>query len=145
MPDIHFECPKCTQSIDAPEELANQLTECPTCKETIEVPMRSRPPKAPTPPPQAPQPPVVPPPPKRQLPPSGQEICETCGSVGFAVTQTKGSLLTELILWLFFLLPGMIYSAWRLTTRQKVCRHCGGKTILIGTPRGQQLWSTYHH
>jgi hypothetical protein len=42
MPDIHFECPKCTQSIDAPEELANQLIECPICKETIEVPVRSR-------------------------------------------------------------------------------------------------------
>jgi len=41
MPDIHFACPKCNQPIDAPEELANQLTECPTCKETIEVPVRS--------------------------------------------------------------------------------------------------------
>jgi hypothetical protein len=39
---IHFECPKCNQPIDAPTELANQLTECPTCKETIEVPARTR-------------------------------------------------------------------------------------------------------
>src|SRR2546423_637719 len=43
MPDINFDCPKCAQTIDAPEELANQLTECPTCKETIEVPVRSQP------------------------------------------------------------------------------------------------------
>jgi len=42
MPDIHFDCPRCNQPIDAPGELANQLTECPTCKETIEVPLRSR-------------------------------------------------------------------------------------------------------
>ena len=42
MPDISFACPKCNQLIDAPTELANQLTECPTCKETIEVPIRSR-------------------------------------------------------------------------------------------------------
>jgi hypothetical protein len=42
MSDIHFACPKCNQPIDAPTELANQLTECPTCKETIEVPVRSR-------------------------------------------------------------------------------------------------------
>ena len=42
MPDIHFECPKCKQTLDAPEELAAQLIECPTCKETIEVPLRSR-------------------------------------------------------------------------------------------------------
>jgi uncharacterized paraquat-inducible protein A len=45
MPDIHFDCPRCNQPIDAPGELANQLTECPTCKETIEVPLRSRAPK----------------------------------------------------------------------------------------------------
>jgi hypothetical protein len=43
MADIHFECPKCAQPIDAPQELANQLIDCPTCKETIEVPRRSRP------------------------------------------------------------------------------------------------------
>ena len=48
MPDIHFECPKCNQTIDAPEELAGQLIECPTCKETIEIPLRSRRVKLPT-------------------------------------------------------------------------------------------------
>jgi hypothetical protein len=42
MPDIHFECPMCKQSLEAPEELANELIDCPTCKETIEVPVRSR-------------------------------------------------------------------------------------------------------
>ena len=41
--DIHFECPKCKQTLDAPEELANQMIECPTCKEMIEVPRRTRP------------------------------------------------------------------------------------------------------
>jgi hypothetical protein len=38
MPDIHFECPKCSQTLDAPEELASKLIDCPTCKEAIEVP-----------------------------------------------------------------------------------------------------------
>jgi len=41
MSDIHFECPKCNQTIDAPEEMAAQLTECPTCNEVIEVPAHS--------------------------------------------------------------------------------------------------------
>jgi TM2 domain-containing membrane protein YozV len=44
MSNIHFECPKCQQTLDAPKELASQLIECPTCKETIEVPVRSKPP-----------------------------------------------------------------------------------------------------
>ncbi len=48
MPDIHFECPKCSQALDAPEELATQLIDCPTCKETIEVPVRRRPSKPPS-------------------------------------------------------------------------------------------------
>jgi phage FluMu protein Com len=43
MPDIHFECPKCKQTLDAAEELATQLIDCPSCKEVIEVPVRSQP------------------------------------------------------------------------------------------------------
>lgn len=39
--DIYFECPKCSQALDAPREMAAQLIECPNCKETIEVPVRS--------------------------------------------------------------------------------------------------------
>ena len=38
MPDIHFECNKCTQRIDAVEELAGQLVICPTCKAAVKVP-----------------------------------------------------------------------------------------------------------
>ena len=38
MPGIHFECSKCTQRIDAVEELAGQLVVCPTCKATVKVP-----------------------------------------------------------------------------------------------------------
>jgi len=42
MSHIVFTCPCCIQSIEAPEELANQLIDCPTCKETVEVPTGSR-------------------------------------------------------------------------------------------------------
>src|ERR1035437_4602818 len=54
MPDIHFECPSCKQSLTVPEELARQLIECPTCNQTIEVPVRSKPPNTETLPPQIP-------------------------------------------------------------------------------------------
>jgi hypothetical protein len=80
MPDIHFDCPKCAQTINAPEELANQLTECPTCKATIEVPVRSQlssswkteyaaKPPSPPEPAQAPPPPAPTPVPVFILPP----------------------------------------------------------------------------
>ena len=56
MPDIHFECPKCKQPMDAPQELVAQLIECPTCKETIEVPVHSQHKDPPKPPEPAPKP-----------------------------------------------------------------------------------------
>jgi DNA-directed RNA polymerase subunit RPC12/RpoP len=69
MPDIHFECPKCKQTLDAPEELATQLIECPTCKETIEVPVRSQRKEAPKPPePEPPKPAPTPPAPAPATP-----------------------------------------------------------------------------
>jgi DNA-directed RNA polymerase subunit RPC12/RpoP len=46
LPEIHFECPKCSQPIDAPQEMAAQLVDCPNCKEVIEVPVRSSMPAA---------------------------------------------------------------------------------------------------
>lgn len=72
------------------------------------------------------------------------EICITCGSIGQAVTRTKGSFLIEVALWLGFCLPGIIYSIWRLTSREKVCRHCDGKMISLNSPRGKQLWKQFH-
>jgi len=58
--DIHFECPRCAQPIDAPLELANELIDCPTCKEKIKVPARSQPKGAPKPTPAPPPAPVTP-------------------------------------------------------------------------------------
>lgn len=41
-------------------------------------------------------------------------ICPNCGFSGCPKTITKGSFSVELILWLFFILPGVDYSVWRL-------------------------------
>lgn len=71
-------------------------------------------------------------------------ICEDCAVVGWPKTITRGSTLIELILWCFFLVPGVIYSMWRLTSRTKGCRKCGGKMIACNTPRGYELLVRYH-
>ena len=57
-------------------------------------------------------------------------FCTSCGSEEPASTQTKGSIWIEVILWLFFLVPGLIYSVWRLTTRKQVCSMCGASTLV---------------
>jgi hypothetical protein len=43
------------------------------------------------------------------------KYCQTCGTVGRPVTRVKGAFLIELILYLFMILPGVLYTVWRLT------------------------------
>jgi hypothetical protein len=76
MPDIRFECPKCKQTLAAPEELATELIECPTCNETIEVPVRSQREEVP-------KPPELP----RPCPP--QATCSKCGVTMLATTDAR--------------------------------------------------------
>ncbi len=67
-------------------------------------------------------------------------ICRDCGTVGTPKTKTQGHLLIEIILWCCWLIPGLIYTIWRHTTRSKVCSECGSKDI-VGrhTPVGQKI------
>jgi hypothetical protein len=67
-------------------------------------------------------------------------ICKDCGTVGEATTETPGSIMIEIILWLCFIVPGLIYSIWRSSNRHDVCAKCGGSTILpIDSPIGAKL------
>lgn len=59
--------------------------------------------------------------------------CVTCGATGAPRKHTKGSFLIELFLWLCLIVPGLIYSLWRLTTRQMVCGTCGSAEIIPPT------------
>lgn len=69
-----------------------------------------------------------------------QLICPNCGTVGTPKTVTKGSMLIEIVLWIFLIVPGIIYSIWRLTTRAKVCRSCGSKNMIpLNSPMGEKL------
>jgi hypothetical protein len=67
-------------------------------------------------------------------------ICTACGTQGNPKTRVKGSFLVEIILWMFFLFPGAIYTVWRLTTKEKVCRTCGANTLVpLNSPMGRKL------
>jgi len=56
--------------------------------------------------------------------------CTMCEYVGKEKTHTKGSIVIELILWIFFIIPGLVYSIWRLTSREKVCPNCGHNSMI---------------
>lgn len=65
--------------------------------------------------------------------------CTACGAQTYGKARTRGSILIELILWLAFLLPGLIYSIWRLSTRQKVCTVCDSPDLIpLNSPKARQ-------
>jgi hypothetical protein len=64
--------------------------------------------------------------------------CQHCGSLGAPKTRVKGSFWIEVILWFCFLVPGVIYSVWRLTTKDKVCTACGALNMIpVDSPKAQ--------
>jgi hypothetical protein len=69
-----------------------------------------------------------------------QKMCLQCGSIGDTKRFMKGSILTELLLWLFFLLPGLIYSIWRHSTVAQVCSKCDSSNIIpLDSPVARNL------
>lgn len=67
-------------------------------------------------------------------------ICMKCGTVGEGKMFTPGTMFCELVLWLAFLLPGLIYSVWRLSSKKRVCASCGSAELIpLDSPSGQKL------
>lgn len=67
-------------------------------------------------------------------------VCTVCGTVGKPRVVTHGSVLIEIILWVCFIVPGLIYTIWRLTARPKACRACGSTQLVPpGSPMGRKL------
>ena len=72
----------------------------------------------------------------------GEYICMHCRTIGDRELYRKGKTVVEVILWLFFLLPGLIYSIWRRTGRYYACSNCGTPGMIpIGSPMGKHLLS----
>lgn len=71
---------------------------------------------------------------------SDEMVCTRCGTTGYPVTLTKGSIFLEIVLWLMFLLPGILYSIWRLTTKRKGCAACGADELVpVESPTGRTI------
>lgn len=73
-----------------------------------------------------------------------EKICTTCGFKGSPKRFTKGSFIIELGLWLCFLVPGLIYSIWRLASRYEGCPKCHGSAMIpLDSPLAQSPDSCY--
>ncbi len=56
--------------------------------------------------------------------------CMTCGSDAVPNRHNKGSALIEVLLWLLFIIPGVIYSIWRRTSVPATCPVCSSASIV---------------
>src|SRR5215472_12159113 len=71
-------------------------------------------------------------------------FCPNCGSVGLPTTRNKGSTGVEIVLWLFFVVPGLIYSVWRRSAPASVCPKCGAPNMIpTDSPRAQSALGTH--
>lgn len=69
-----------------------------------------------------------------------EKICPNCGFKGKPKSTTKGSIFIEIILWCCFLVPGFIYSLWRMTSRTPACPKCSAPNMVpVDSPRGKKL------
>jgi hypothetical protein len=68
-----------------------------------------------------------------------KKLCTVCGYSGKTKTITKGSLIIEIFLWLLILVPGLIYSLWRLTSRYEACGSCGSPAVIpLNSPAARE-------
>lgn len=72
-------------------------------------------------------------------------VCRNCGWKGDkGKKNTKGSIGMELILWLFFIVPGLIYSIWRLSSKEIICPSCKAPALIpADSPIGREIMAKY--
>ncbi len=51
-------------------------------------------------------------------------FCPRCGAVAKPKRHTKGYFVIEVLLWCCLIVPGVIYSLWRMASREWVCASC---------------------
>lgn len=72
------------------------------------------------------------------------KVCPACGWSGVPKKETPGSIFIELVLWLAFLVPGLVYSLWRMSARREVCAECRTAPLVPATsPVGRELLARF--
>lgn len=56
--------------------------------------------------------------------------CPNCKYEGPGKYHTPGSSSVELVLWLFFIIPGLIYGTWRGSNRKWICPRCDFQNVI---------------
>jgi hypothetical protein len=65
-------------------------------------------------------------------------ICTRCGTIGWPQRHTPRSFGLELLLFLLFVIPCLVYGVWRLAARRWVCAACVADALVpIDSPTGR--------
>lgn len=66
--------------------------------------------------------------------------CKACGYTGKPKYDTQGSFLIELILWCTFIVPGLVYSLWRMSSKKQICPLCKSTDLIpLNSPIAKQM------
>jgi hypothetical protein len=69
-----------------------------------------------------------------------QMVCTRCGTVGLPKRHTPGSFGVELLPFLLFIIPGIVYGVWRLSARTWVCGVCMADVLVpVDSPMGKAV------
>ena len=67
-------------------------------------------------------------------------LCTQCRTEITPKMETPGHFAIELALWFVFLLPGFIYSIWRLIAKKKICPVCSSTTFVpLNSPAARSI------
>ena len=68
-------------------------------------------------------------------------ICTVCHFIG--KPKVKGSGGIEFVLWICYLIPGLIYHLWRHSGKGNKCSECGSAAMIpVTTPKAQEIIGT---
>lgn len=72
-------------------------------------------------------------------------ICKNCGTAHRGEHTLPGNGWIELVLWLAYIVPGLIYSIWRRSRQRPTCAACGSRDLVdTSTPVGQRLAAEHY-
>jgi hypothetical protein len=57
-------------------------------------------------------------------------LCQDCDFVGQPALIKPGSVGREIVLWICLIVPGLVYSIWRFSSRYEGCANCGSRRIV---------------
>lgn len=67
--------------------------------------------------------------------PGNLAVCQNCEEVGRVIIHMPGSNILEIVLFLCYLVPGIIYAVWRRQSKKQVCGACGSDRIVAAKTR----------